>query len=198
MATLNVPAATGLASAVVNAGHEISMVPDAALPSARYTVSLTVVIAGGKHSPLAPSAPPISPPPPALASSLDATYCLLLVQNSGLLVDTPTHTDSSDLPAILQTIDLGPASSPFSDSRTNSLSFLLEKLLGQILLDTSTSLRNCSADPTSSLPSRRAYLCSRQPYSRSDLAPKTLAHYSNKLQENPRPDAATQSVQPRP
>src|SRR5882762_10371856 len=43
---LNVPAATGLASAVVNAGHEINTVPDAALPSARYIVSLTVVLTG--------------------------------------------------------------------------------------------------------------------------------------------------------
>ena len=44
--TLFVPAATGLPSAVVNAGHEISSVPAAGVPSARYTTSLIVVIAG--------------------------------------------------------------------------------------------------------------------------------------------------------
>jgi len=45
-ATLLVPATTAYPSAVVNAGHEINSVPEAGVPSARYTVSLTVVNAG--------------------------------------------------------------------------------------------------------------------------------------------------------
>src|SRR5208282_6738719 len=44
--TARLPAATASPSAVWNDGHEISTVPDAALPSARYTVSLIVVRAG--------------------------------------------------------------------------------------------------------------------------------------------------------
>src|SRR5512133_688374 len=40
------PAATGFLSAVVNAGHDISSVPAAGAPSARYTVSLILVVAG--------------------------------------------------------------------------------------------------------------------------------------------------------
>lgn len=43
---LLVPAATACPSEVVNAGQEISNVPVAGLPSARKTVSLTVVNAG--------------------------------------------------------------------------------------------------------------------------------------------------------
>jgi hypothetical protein len=46
MVTARLPAATASPSAVWNDGHEISTVPDAALPSARYTVSLIVVRAG--------------------------------------------------------------------------------------------------------------------------------------------------------
>src|SRR5208282_2770230 len=44
--TARLPAATASPSAVWNDGHEISTVPDAAVPSARYTVSLIVVSAG--------------------------------------------------------------------------------------------------------------------------------------------------------
>src|SRR5208282_4344954 len=44
--TARLPAATASPSAVWNDGHEISTVPDAAVPSARYTVLLTVVSAG--------------------------------------------------------------------------------------------------------------------------------------------------------
>ena len=44
--TLFVPAATGFASEVVKAGHEIKTIPEAGAPSARYTVSLTRVVAG--------------------------------------------------------------------------------------------------------------------------------------------------------
>jgi hypothetical protein len=40
------PAATAFPSAVWNDGHETSTVPDAAVPSARYTVPLIVVSAG--------------------------------------------------------------------------------------------------------------------------------------------------------
>jgi hypothetical protein len=46
MVTARLPAATASPSAVWNDGHEIRAVPDAAVPSARYTVSLTVVRAG--------------------------------------------------------------------------------------------------------------------------------------------------------
>src|SRR5436853_332944 len=44
--TLMLPAATGLLSAVVNAGQEISSVPFAGLPSARYSTSSITVIVG--------------------------------------------------------------------------------------------------------------------------------------------------------
>jgi hypothetical protein len=40
------PAATASPSALWNDGHEINTVPDATVPSARYTVPLTVVSAG--------------------------------------------------------------------------------------------------------------------------------------------------------
>lgn len=46
MGILIVPAATGFPSAVLNAGHEINKVPPAGCPSARYTTSLTIVVAG--------------------------------------------------------------------------------------------------------------------------------------------------------
>jgi hypothetical protein len=44
--TLKLPAAAASPSAVWNDGHEINTAPDAAVPSARYTVPLIVVSAG--------------------------------------------------------------------------------------------------------------------------------------------------------
>jgi hypothetical protein len=45
-ATVLLPAATGLFSAVVNAGQEIRTVPEAGAPSARYTTSEIRLVAG--------------------------------------------------------------------------------------------------------------------------------------------------------
>jgi hypothetical protein len=60
IATARLPAATASPSADWNVGHEISTVPEAVLPSARYTVPLMVVSAGPWARNVVDNAKPVS------------------------------------------------------------------------------------------------------------------------------------------